>query len=679
MAQPSRTLAAAVIALLAFPALAQDEGGRNPLEEVDPDLKAKKKNPLDEVDPDQAPRRGPRAAAPPAEDTGAGDEAPPPKRKPSSQVDELLLPVKPKPVGSKPLPVGPAAAEGAPAPAPVVDPSRAPARPIKLPRAGDAQLMEAWARWRKACVDLDVKTQDTAQAALLQLRTDLAIQDLDPFAMGFIREAEARHKGGDAPGAVSLAAAAVMLSPHLPATHFALAEARLRTDLLGVTEWGAELASGVWQLWTDPRYARPALADVGAGLLFALVATAAAAVLMLFARKARYFHHDFHHLFPRAAAPWQSAAMLALLLSLPVVFHAGLTPLLLVLFAASAFYLSTAERAVGAALVATLGLVPLAAGALTTATSFAGTPAEDVWALERGGLEATQAAQHVARRAAEGKAGYAELFALGRYQLRRGDLDPALERFKLAAARRPSDARLMTNVGNAMLAKGDAEGAADMYKSASQADASLAAPLFNVSKLYARRAKVLRSELVGEELDRSHTALERATALDPMLRQRQDPPEDDLALNRYLVSPALSAAELTEASGGDAQADKVVEQLSAALVGRPGFIAWLYPLVVAAALFGLGFAGRGGAVSGACHKCGRPVCRRCDPEVTATSDLCTQCINVFVKKNAVAAPVKVRKQLEVDRHFNRVNRLSYLFGLLCSGAGHVFYGVPVRG
>jgi hypothetical protein len=26
-----------------------------------------------------------------------------------------------------------------------------------------------------------------------------------------------------------------------------------------------------------------------------------------------------------------------------------------------------------------------------------------------------------------------------------------------------------------------------------------------------------------------------------------------------------------------------------------------------------------------------------------------------------------------------VGRLSYLFGLICSGAGHVFYGLPVRG
>jgi hypothetical protein len=184
---------------------------------------------------------------------------------------------------------------------------------------------------------------------------------------------------------------------------------------------------------------------------------------------------------------------------------------------------------------------------------------------------------------------------------------------------------------------------------------------------------------VGQELERGHAARDRANALDPSLARRVDPPEDDLAMNRYLLSPALPVSELDALAGAEGQADKVVEQLSAALVGRPGWLSWLYPAAAAVALFGLGFASRSGAVSRACDKCGRPVCKKCDPDLPAQSELCAQCVNVFVKKNAVAAPLKVRKQLEVDRYQVRVSRLSYLFGLVCSGAGHVFYGLPVRG
>ena len=78
-------------------------------------------------------------------------------------------------------------------------------------------------------------------------------------------------------------------------------------------------------------------------------------------------------------------------------------------------------------------------------------------------------------------------------------------------------------------------------------------------------------------------------------------------------------------------------------------------------------------------RCGRPVCRRCDPELSGGSVLCQQCVNVFARKNVVGPPVKIRKQIEVAQFRLRVERLSYLFALLCSGAGHVFFGLPVRG
>lgn len=674
-------LAAALLLLLpAAAALAQT--GQNPLQEVDPDAR---RRPAEEAETDPEPPDERPPDLPPLPDKStrpAPDEDRPvvPRRPGVPEVDPLLLPVKPKPVGSKPLPVGPPGSDS-PVPAPSVDPNRQPPRPIRLVQASNTQLLERWQQWRKAVVSLDAKAQEQAQAQLFQLKDDLGIQDLEPFAVGFLRESDARRRASDAVGAVNLALAAVQLAPHLPAAHFALAEAHFHADFSSVGQYLPALKDGLYQLWTDPRYARPALADVGAGLLFALVATAVAVVVTLFARRVRYFFHDFHHLLPRAAATWQSAALAIILLSLPVVFRLGLAPLLLTLFAAVCLYLSTLERAVGAVLVASLGVLPMLASELTERTAFAGTVAKDVYLVERGGLDAEPAAARILKRAGEGRAEFAELFALGRYQLRRGRLDEALEHFKLAAAKRATDARLLTNVGNAMLAKDDTDGAADMYRTAAQADGALAAPLFNVSKLHARRAKVLRDELVGEELDRSHNARERANQIDPVLVRREDPPEDNLVLNRFLLSPELPEEEIKALASAGEQAEKVSDQLSARLLGSAGArLSWLYPIAGAALLFALGFAvARSGAASRACQKCGRPVCRRCDRDLPAASLLCAQCVNVYVRKNAVTAPTKVRKQLEVEQYRTRMGRLSYLFGLLCSGAGHLFSGLPLRG
>jgi hypothetical protein len=54
-------------------------------------------------------------------------------------------------------------------------------------------------------------------------------------------------------------------------------------------------------------------------------------------------------------------------------------------------------------------------------------------------------------------------------------------------------------------------------------------------------------------------------------------------------------------------------------------------------------------------------------------------VNVFSKKGVVPPSLKVRKQVEVARYQSRMERLTFGLGLLCSGMGHVFKGLPVRG
>jgi hypothetical protein len=73
------------------------------------------------------------------------------------------------------------------------------------------------------------------------------------------------------------------------------------------------------------------------------------------------------------------------------------------------------------------------------------------------------------------------------------------------------------------------------------------------------------------------------------------------------------------------------------------------------------------------------VSRRDDPDVSPGSLLCTQCVNVFVKKNVAAPSLKVRKQLEVARYESRIEKLAWALGALWSGMGHVFSGATVRG
>ncbi|MDQ3265473.1 MAG: tetratricopeptide repeat protein [Myxococcota bacterium] len=651
-----RCLSLAILLLGGTPASAQIDRAPQPID-LEPNsgsYEEEAEQPEEEAIREEVPSR-PVRAAPPV-----------PESRPTTARTPEIAPVK-------------AAQKTPEQPAPVVA-ARVPPKPILLPAASDATLLATWDRWRKAWADLDLKTAEAAQEELITLKEDLGIEDLETFSFAFARASEVKLLANDPMASLSLAQAAVKLAPDLPSSHLALAKAQFAVDAAAFGEYAGSVQNGLAAMLRDPRYQRPVLADLASAVIFALLATALAVTGVLFLRKVRYFLHDFHHLFPRSAARWQSLAIAVLLLSLPIVFRLGLTPILLVGFASVVLYLSVPERIVAAALIALLGGLPLLAGVAVEQTAFAGTVAEDLQRLERGGDAAEEAAARLTRRHLKEQPRFPELFALARYELRRGKLDAAVTHFKAAAALRTNDARLLTNLGNAMMAQGDPEGAAEMYKSATQADPTLAAPLYNISRLYNRRAATAPDEQVGGELDKALTAITTAQKLDEALLTRKEPPEENLLHNRLLISPPLPPSDLTSLAVSPERGDRVRAQLALALVGTAEDpVASVYPALGALLLLGLGLTAARLGSSRACEKCGRAVCRRCDPELGMGSQLCNQCVNVFARKGVVPPAVKVRKQLEVDRYQGRMNRLSYLFGLVCSGAGHLFSGLPVRG
>jgi tetratricopeptide (TPR) repeat protein len=575
-----------------------------------------------------------------------------------------------KPDGSKP--------GTPPPPAAPPPPVRTPPPPILSPRVTDANLLAVWKRWKDAQASLDTAGAAAAQKELVTLRAEVGAMDLESLSMGFLRVAEARRQAKDEASAMQLTELAVQLSPNLPYARLTLAEAWLRRSPGAVGQYLGEVKGALGTLLRDPRYRRPALADLGTAGLLAVLATAVVGVGVLFARRVRYFFHDFHHFFPRVTARWQSGALAVLLLTTPVVFRLGLVQVLLVLLAVVALYLSVVERVVGVVLVALVALVPLAAGQLAQSTAFAGTVAEDVYVLERGGIAAEEVAARVRERFAQQSAGFAELFALGRFEARRGQLEEAITHYKAASALRSGHAALLVNLGNALLASGDDSGAGQLYTQAMQADPSSPAPPFNLAEVYRRRAKVAPDDEVGAENQRASDALAAAQRLEPSLLMWERPKDERLLMNLLLMSPPLPmedlpAAELEELG------KRVEEQLARGLLGGSGALSMLLALAGAGLAFLWGFAGGTLKASGSCERCGRSVCRRCDKDLPAGGKMCAQCVNAFSRKGLVPPQMRARKQLEVERHRRWASRASYVLGALISGAGHLFAGLPVRG
>ncbi len=573
----------------------------------------------------------------------------------------------------------PTATPAPPAPSKPEATGHQPPPPLLAPRVSDADLLAVWDRWKEARKKSDLDGDNQGRKDLLKLRDEVSATDFDAFSVSLLRESREKLEAKNLAGAVQLAEAAAALSPNLPYARFALADAYVRKDLGSVGKYVGEFQAGLGALVKDPRFWRPALGNLGAMALLALLATAAAVVAVLFGRRVRYALHDFHHVFPRGLGQWQSIVVAAAILLMPILLGLGVVPVLLVLFGAIALYLSVTERAVVGVLLALAGLIPLAAGEIAQATVFAGTVAEDVYILERGGFTGDEAAARVLARQAAKEASFAELLALGRYQSRRGQLEEAIAAYKAAAALRQNSAILLTNFGNALMASGDIDGATRLYQEAQQADGSLAAAPYNLAQIYRRQARALPDAQVGAALQRASETMAVAQRLDSSLVGRDVPPDDRLLVNLLLLSPEVPWAEMMALADGSAAGLRVETQLDRILTGASGMTARIYPAAFALLFFLWGYARDRVRGSKSCEKCGRPVCRRCDPDLGIGAFMCSQCTNVFARKGVVPEQMRARKQAEVQRHQTWMGRLALALGALLSGAGHIFSGLPIRG
>ena len=519
-----------------------------------------------------------------------------------------------------------------------------------------------------------------ARKELIATKTLIGSTDVELWAVGLLRAAQVWEAAGDSGAAVEIAVSASELAPDLPATWFLLTRLYFSSDPSGIGRYLGSLQKGVVATFTDARYLRPLIADLSSVALIAFIATIIVVMIVLLLRRGYYFLYDFHFLFPRAAARWQTAALAVLLLSLPIVFRMGVAPTLLAIFAALTMYLSVQERVLAVVLIGSLGIVPLIGGFVVEHTAFAETTAEDLYRIERGGPGVEPIVQRYEKLAAEDKVGFAEHFVLGHFYLNRGHLDQALNHLKLAQALRPEDLPTRVSLAKAIFLQGDLENSRSILEGVKKTTPNSVA-LFDLSRVYLRRVQVYGASN-AIEIDKANQNLMEARQLDATLPgiTADDPFQKEIIGNGLLKSLPLAQDDLMALAKGDVAARRVRSQLGQMLVGDvPSALAVIYPALVALALLGFGFLGGSLDVAKVCNRCGRPVSRRGDPDVPIGSPMCSQCVNVFAKKNVVAPSVKVRKQLEVAKYESQLERVSTVLGVIWSGMGHVFSGAPVQG
>ena len=572
------------------------------------------------------------------------------------------VPIPPLVTGEKPAPAA------APAPAGAN-------RGVIMPVEKSADIQLHWSARRTYVQDRDERRADDEEQRVRALKDELAIENLFFIGGALVRESQQALAQGAAALAVQRCKLAAEFAPALPDAHLCLARAMLADNVSNFRPALDELTAAVSAAMADPRVSHATLANFLAVLFAGLSAAGVLFVIVLFLRYAMLYAHDVHHLFPTGARRWQTKMLAAVLLLLPIFLQMGVLPLVFTMLLACALYVTTAELVMSVVLLLAVAVSPWAAQAISRVAAYGG-PAVDVWLVEHG-LGTGPEIQRLQTRLEVANEMPVD-YALAHKAKRDGDLATA-EKLYLRALEAPNSTPLAlagvhNNLGNVYLLEGDTAKALQQYQQALDLREGLSAPHFNISRALG---------LGGvETLDKVQSEMERAKDLDPegvkaftggtlQANRRANKFVMDMGLDEDLLAPLYDA----EARVADPVGDELRAQLSA---GMPVEVAWLLPVLVAGGVLALSM-GRGRIrPSGRCERCGREVCKRCDPDARPSEALCAQCVNVFIRRTGVDAAERIRKEYAVQTYHRRRHAVARALAIL-SGAGHVIMGYPIRG
>ena len=565
-----------------------------------------------------------------------------------------------------------ASAQDVPAPAPGPA-GKAPA--FAFPAEKSAEVAAHWNLRRDYLRDRDERRADDEEQRVRQLKDDLQLQNLFFIGGALVRESHDALAAGSPVQAIARCKLAVELAPAMEEAHLCLARAMLQENPTGIKPAFDEIYAAGKAAYDDPRLSRAALANLLSVLFLGLFAAGTAFVVILFARYAKLYAHDVHHLFPVGARRWQTKMLAAVLLLLPVFLQMGPLPLVFTALLAVALYLSTVEMAVSALLLCALAATPWAAEAIGRIAAFGG-PAVDVWLLEHGEGSAPEVAR-LQKRLESGANDFAIDFALAHKAKRDGDLAGAsllYQRAIEAGSNNTGLSAVHNNLGNVLILQGDVAKAEAQYQQAIDLRESNAAPHFNLGRALGLNGvealeKVQSEQHRAEDLDRA--AIKEFTGDTLQANRKSNKFVLDMALEDSLLQPLLDAEQRIAAPVGD--------ELRAQLAfGLPMEAAAGLPVIAALLVFALQMLKQRIRPSGRCERCGREVCKRCDPDARPSEQLCAQCVNVFIRRTGVDAAERIRKEYAVQAYHRHRQTLARVLGLV-SGAGHVMTGYPLRG
>ena len=517
-----------------------------------------------------------------------------------------------------------------------------------------AKILHLWFARKAALENSDTVEADARVEELRAYMMQEGITADRMVARGFAYEGYENLREGNYERSREAFDLARSFDPYLPQAQFGYAWSLLRAGR-GVFTFLTEYRRGMKLAWNRFLTDEVQISNFVVLMALAILCSMTAFTLMVIVRCQGRVRHDLFE-FARTLMPEPGARVTAwAVFLLPLLLWAGGLWLILYWLMLCFRYMRTPEKTVAAGVFLMIGLSPLGVWAVLDRVQASTDPELRVVvsAMQSGYNPETvrQLKDVVAAHDDQ-----AELHLLLGTAYSKGDLlGEAFDAYQRVLDRNPANASALVDIGNVYFRLGEWAQAANNYKKAAQLQPNLVSAAWNLH--------LAQTELL--HFAEADASLAQARELDPattgrMLALKKGDASGGLLLEE---SASLNRIKASLRSGDASSTDKAAVLLNPLSMGSGvGLL-----LALALSLSGAFPAARG------CGRCGRAFCTRCRTD-QGTSELCSRCVHLFMKKEGVTAEMRGEGLARLQRRDRMTSVIRRFLSIVLPGSAQILAG-----
>lgn len=539
---------------------------------------------------------------------------------------------------------------------------------LKVP---EARIEEIERLWFERLQDLKLREVSKAEERLkkiIEYKLDSGIPDIPHISLALALESRRAIKANDFVTGGRLAGAALMLAPDIYEIWFYNAYISWisnKTDIFRPLKFMIE---GLKRTFL-PIATGPLVLGNIITLLSLIIATfALLLIIALLLQHANRILHDLSHLFPTGRSQFLSdtiwlSIFLMLITRFSSVFH-----FILIGGVVLWIYLVKKERFLLVLTVLAVSTLPYNFDIYNRLLYLYQDDMQSTYRAYK--FEESCKIEELYRKIDSGAASTDDYLAAGIINKRRGNFELAERMYKKAIELNASNTAAYNNLGNLYLIQERHDDALVQYNNALNLEPRSEKIRYNISRLFLRK----------KELDKSSSELSVAKRFNEEYITeilKSSTPN----INRFVVdmepSFNIDLSLISEQTGGKMKRMYLpFEHYITGGIMPSDVLFWLIVVTVLGVILSL--ISRNIQTSHICHRCGRPVCRTCSPEIYSDEE-CAQCFHIFTRRDVSDPKTRFIKEKEISSYQFFRNLITRLVSIVIPGSSHIWSGRTMRG